>query len=106
MWNVNKNDLSMAEGDYGIQLPVTIEGATLGQGDAIKFVFKKSVDGELVLEKTYSSFDQNTAYLEFTAAESALFPIGTYVYRMDWYQNGVFLCNIIPSAKFKVVNVA
>ena len=107
MWSVNKNDLTMAENDYGIALPVSVDGAEIGQGDAIKFVFKKAVDGELILEKEYTSFDEHGfAYLEFTAAESELFPVGSYVYRLDWYRNGSFLCNIITSAKFKVVNTA
>ena len=54
-WNVTNLNLSMAEGDYGIALPV---------------------------------------------------PVGGYVYCLDWYQNGNFMCNIIPSAQFKVVDKA
>jgi hypothetical protein len=41
-----------------------------------------------------------------TEEESALFPVGVYCYRLDWYQEGTFMCNIIPDAVFKVVDKA
>lgn len=39
MWAVQGVSLQMAEGDYGIQLPVTISGTTLAASDVLKFVF-------------------------------------------------------------------
>ena len=106
MWNVKDKNISMVEGDYGIKLPFTVSGANLAAGDAIKLTFKKSQNGETVLEKNYDTITQNTFDLEFTEAESALFEVGSYVYAIDWYQDGNFLCNIVPLATFKVVDKA
>lgn len=105
MFEANNNDMRMAEGDWGIQLPVTVSGITFSSSDVLSFVFKKKMNGETVLEKDYTPV-QNKVNLMFTEAETELFPVGTYVYKLDWYQNGAFLCNIIPSAFLKVVDKA
>lgn len=94
----------MAEGDWGVELPVTVSGATFAANDSLKIVIK---NGETTLvEKEYTNITQNTVKLELTEAESALLPIGVYVYRLDWYQDGAFMCNIIPVSTFKVVDKA
>ena len=94
----------MAKGDWGVELPVTVSGATFAANDSLKIVIK---NGETTLvEKEYTNITQNTVKLELTEAESALLPIGVYVYRLDWYQDGAFMCNIIPVSTFKVVDKA
>lgn len=104
MWNVSGNSLSMTEGDWGVKLPVTVSGATFAANDSLKIVIK---NGETTLvEKEYTNITQNTVNLELTEAESALLPVGSYVYRLDWYQDGAFMCNIIPISTFKVVDKA
>lgn len=106
MWVVSGQDLKMTEGDYGIQLPITITGATFAQNDEVRLTIKTAVNGETVLEKTFSDIAQNTVNLELTEEESAMMPVGTCVYALDWYQDGAFMCNIIPSANFRVVDKA
>ena len=108
MWDVNDKTekLQMAEGDFGIALPVIIRGTTLTASDTIRFTFKTAVNGELVLEKDFSNPVNNTVQLVFSEAESSLFEVGDYVYSLDWYQSGVFMCNIIRAAIFKVVDKA
>ena len=104
MWVVSGTSLSMAEGDWGVELPVTVSGATFAANDSLKIVIK---NGETTLvEKEYTNITQNTVKLELTEAESALLTIGVYVYRLDWYQDGAFMCNIIPVSTFKVVDKA
>ena len=104
MWVVSGTSLSMAEGDWGVELPVTVSGATFAANDSLKIVIK---NGETTLvEKEYTNITQNTVKLELTEAESALLAIGVYVYRLDWYQDGAFMCNIIPVSTFKVVDKA
>lgn len=94
----------MTEGDWGVKLPVTVSGATFAANDSLKIVIK---NGETTLvEKEYTNITQNTVNLELTEAESALLPVGSYVYRLDWYQDGAFMCNIIPISTFKVVDKA
>ena len=106
MWYVSTTNLQMVEGDYGIALPITINGTTLGATDSIKLTFKDSVNGSVILEKTYSGIAGNTVNLEFTAEESELFSVGSYVYCLDWFQSGSFMCNIVPFSAFKVVEKA
>lgn len=105
-WNVTGQNLSMAEGDYGIALPIEISGVTLGQQDSIKITFKTAVNGDEVFAKEFDGIVDNTISLELTEGESALLPVGSYVYCLDWYQSGNFMCNIIPSASLKVVDKA
>ena len=106
MWQVNAQNITMTEGDYGIQLPVTISGATFVASDSIKITFKDKPNGIAVLEKDFTNIQNNTVSLELTEAESAMFPVGAYVYSLDWYQSGSFMCNIIREATFKVVDKA
>lgn len=106
MWYVQGENLTMAEGDYGLQLPVKIDGTTFAANDSVKFIFKDAPNGNIILEKSFTAIQQNTVNLELSEAESALFPVGTYVYTLDWYEDGNFMCNIIPQAKFMVVDKA
>lgn len=107
MWSVRGVYLEMAEGDYGIALPVTVDGTTLAAGDSLKFTFKTCQNGDVVLEKDYTNIVNNTVELSFTESESAQFAINkTYVYALDWYKNGVFMCNLIPMGTLRVVDKA
>ncbi len=106
MWQVNAQNLTMTEGDFGIQLPVTISGTTFAASDSVKITFKDKPNGDTILEKDFTNIQNNTVNLGLTEAESALFPVGAYVYSLDWYQSGSFMCNIIREATFKVVDKA
>ena len=106
MWVATGNDVSMCEGDFGVELPIKISGATFGASDEILFTLKTAIDGEIILEKSFSNIQENTVYLVLTGEESETIDPGVYVYALDWYQDGVFLCNVIPSAMFRVVNKA
>lgn len=104
-WSVKNTTLSMAEGDWGVALPITVDEVTLTSSDLLKFIFKDQNNGNVILTKEYTPVE-NTVNLSFTEAETALFPVGQYVYSLDWYQSGAFLCNIIPTATLKVVDKA
>ena len=103
MWNVNGQDLKMCEGDWGIQLPIKISGTTLAAADEIKLTVKTAVNGDVVLEKTFADIQNNTVNFELTEDETELLSVGTYYYALDWYQDGAFMCNIIPASLYKVV---
>ena len=96
----------MTEGDFGVELPITMTGPTFTAQDSVKLTVKDSINGNIMLEKEFTNIQQNKISLELTSAESALLPVGIYVYSLDWYQTGHFLCNIIPTAFFKVVDKA
>lgn len=106
MWKVDKSNLSMAEGDYGISLPITINGTTIDSADSVKFIVKTAKNGTEKLVKTFTNIVNNTFDLVLTAEESALLTVGYYVYSLDWYKDGTFECNIIPSASLQVVDKA
>ena len=106
MWVVNGTNLQMAEGDYGISLPITVHGTELGGNDSLNVTIKTRKNGETILEKNYSDIEDNTVELELTQTESAKLPVGVYVYSLDWYQNGIFMCNIVLCSLFKVVDKA
>ena len=77
MWDTKGLTVSMAEGDYGIALPVEIIGTELGEQDSIKLTFKDSANGNEILSKTFDGITGNTVNLELTEEESALFNCGT-----------------------------
>ena len=105
-WEVNGHNVSMAEEDFGVGIPLNLKGMTLGAQDSVKVTFKDKANGTVILEKDFSNIVQNTVEIVLTEEESALFPVGTYVYLVDWYQSGNFMCNIIKSATFRVVDKA
>ena len=104
-WSVKNNNLTMVEGDWGISLPVSVDGVEFAANDMLRFTFKDANNGNELLMKEYAPVD-GTVNLMFTEAESALFPVGSYVYSLDWYQEGAFLCNVTPTAALKVVDKA
>lgn len=105
MWHISGNNLQMAEGDYGLDLPITINGTTLSAADTIKITIKSAKNGSTIIERDMTP-NENTVKLTLTEAESALLPVGCYAYSIDWYQDGNFMCNIIPCADLKVVDKA
>lgn len=95
----------MTEGDFGIQLPVTINGATFAANDSVRLTIKTKPNGDVVLEKEYTDISGGFV-LVLTEAESESLPVGSYTYSMDWYNDGAFMCNIIRSASFRVEDKA
>lgn len=104
-WYVSGNNLQMCEGDFGVELPLTISGTEFTAQDVIRITFKTAKNGDAILTKEYTPTN-GALNIVFTEEESALFPVGSYVYVMDWLQSGSFMCNIINMASFKVVDKA
>lgn len=102
MWRVNGTTIRMSEGDHGIALPVTVTGVTLGSSDSLKYIFKDGKNMNVLLTKNFDTIVSNSVNLELTEAESALFTPGEYVYSLDWYQAGSFMCNLIEVGSFIV----
>lgn len=106
MWAVSNQKLSMVEGDYGIQLPCEIKGITFTASDSIALTIKSAINGDVIISRQFTNIQNNTINIELTEQESALLPVGNYVYLLDWYQDGNFMCNVIPYATFAVVEKA
>ena len=106
MWNTkgkNSTDLIMDEGDYGVEVDVGILGVSISSSDVIKIEVRHVKNGDIVLEKEYTNItSDDTIQLSWTEAETELLTPGTYVYNLDWYQNGVFMCCIVNNSKLQV----
>ena len=106
MWNKkNKNstDLIMDEGDFGVEIDVAILGVSISSADTIRVTVRKEKNGDIVIEKEYTDIgDDDTIQLSWTEAETESLTPGTYVYTLDWYQNGVFMCCIVNNSKLQV----
>lgn len=106
MWIISGENISMTEGDFGIELPITISGVTLGAGDSILFELKSEKNGDVVITEEFINIAGNTVNLVLSEMQSNLLHVGTYVYTLDWYKSGEFMCNIINGARFRVVDKA
>lgn len=102
MWIVSGTGLTMTEGDYGIALPVNLSGFNFIEGDTIRYTFKEVPNAGVILQKDFAA--GGAIGLTFTADESAKFRVGNYVYSVDWFREGSYLCNILAQATFKVVD--
>lgn len=106
MWSVNGQNLTMVEGDWGLSLPLTVSGVDFANNDTVRLTIKDSVNGTTLIEKEYTDISENTVDLNITEEESEKLTVGGYVYSLDWYQDGAFMCNIIPFANLRVVEKA
>lgn len=104
-WDASGNYLTMVEGDYGIELPFSVKGLSLSPVDTLRFTFKERMNGNTILEKSFTP-SENGASLILTEAESELFTVGNYVYSLDWFNNGLFMCNLIECGSFRVLDKA
>ena len=103
MWVVSGREIRMTEGDYGVTLPIAISGVTLGAGDSILFTLKKEFYRDTVFTVEFTNITDNTVNLNLTSAQSEALTVGNYIYNLDWYQSGTFMCNLVNGASFKVV---
>ena len=94
--------ITMTEGDYGLTLPITINGAVFEKNDEIKIIIKENVNGKEIFSKSYKNIENNIINFGFTKKESELLSPKYYVYIMDWYREETFLCNIIKDGKLLV----
>ena len=107
MWAVKGNNIEMTEGDWGVTLPITVSvGATITASDQFKLEILDGHNGNVIISKDYSNISNSTINLALTSAETAKLKPMSYVWRLDWYQAGSFLCSIVPEASFKVVDKA
>ena len=100
--NKGSNKLSMVEGDYGLTLPLIINGITISTDDKLNFYIKKDKNSEKIVDQNYENIENNTINLTFSKEESDRLPIGNYKYAIDWYKQDTFCGNIIKEKDFEV----
>ena len=110
MWIEDKNNptkMTMVEGDYGIVNPIEIEtDETISSSECFEISIYKKINTNPLVIKTYSNIQNKTINFSLTAAESALLPVGSYLYDINWYQGSSFLSCIAAKQKFMVVEKA
>ena len=97
-----RRTITMTEGDYGLDLPIKIIGATFDSNDKVKMIIKTKANGDVLLEKDFENIEENTINFSLTEEESLIFKPLSYVYILDWYRDNEFLCNIVGDGIFKV----
>ena len=103
MWTILAGQtIQMVDGDYGLELPIMINGVTLGGSDEI--MLKIARGNDVLIEKTYGNISDNKVNPVLSEAETALLPVGNYCWGLDWYRDGVFMCNVVARNGFKVVD--
>lgn len=105
MFKIDKKKIEMVEGDFGIDLPITIElenDEVIGENDMFKVSIYKGINGELIVEKSYSLDEENTFNLNLNETESRKLKVGYYKYDLDWYCGNTFMNNIIAKENFVV----
>lgn len=100
--NKGSNKLSMVEGDYGLTLPLIINGITIDKDDKINFYIKKDRNGEKIIDQIYENIVDNTIGLTFSEEESEKLQVGKYRYAIDWYKKDVFNGNLVKEKDFEV----
>ena len=105
------HNIFMSEGDYGVALPFTFSGISIAPQDELKLTIMDPKDDTTIIEKTFiperkpiNGLIQNNSFnLELTLSETGLLKPGSYVYLIDWYQEGHFLCNLLPATRWVVM---
>lgn len=97
--------ITMTEGDFGITLPIeliTEDEETITNDDEFVIKIFKKINTEPLITKTYSNIENDTIEFSMTEQESLLLSVGDYYYDLDWYQNGIFMCNLVRAEGFVV----
>lgn len=104
MINADEDSLNieMVEGDYGIVLPIIIKNEAITSVDKFSIKIFKEVNTEAIIEKEYRNIKENTINFMLTKEDSNKLKPGKYLYDLDWFQNDVFLSNILRKKKFTV----
>lgn len=105
-WSVLNNTIKMTESDFGVALPIELTGMEIAASDTVKLTVKNEVNGEPLLEYSYTNITDGKVNLVISESDSAKLPSGTYFYVLDWCKDGSFMYNIIECGLFKVVDKA
>lgn len=80
MWVCTGQSIQMVEGDFGIELPLSVNGVTFTERDELRIKIARGED--VLITKTFSSITDNTVRLVLSEPDSALLPIGAYQYSL------------------------
>ena len=96
------NGIVMTEGDYGLNLPITIKGGEMYKTDKVTFIIKENSNENVIFTKNFTDIENNTFNFVLSKEDSNKLPVGVYVYSLDWTRGEDFLCNLIEKGLFVV----
>lgn len=108
MIQINGNNISMSETDFGQTIPLGFEGNILST-DVIKFSIKENVYSKELVLKEFKDLQVEDGIcncnLMFTKDETDKLKSGDYLYGIALYRDDKLKCNIVDFAKFEVREV-
>lgn len=96
----SEKQITMTEGDFGIPLPIKINGTEILEDDVISF--KILDEKNEIIKKEYTNINNNQFDFTLTHEESNKLKPGFYYYIIDLYKNDEFMNNIIKNEPFIV----
>ena len=104
MWKIDKKNIRMNEGDFGLKLPMTITNVL--ETDDLMFNIK-GCDGSDVLSKELTYNSETKKYeLEFTEEESNKLEKKRYRYSILQLRDGELQNTIVTDLTFEVISGA
>lgn len=86
------NNISFNRGDT-VNLYIQCNDYDFKEGDSLKLMVEK--DGELIIEKTFTTVENNIIYIELTSCETKDMPLGVYNYSLfAFYEKDLVSCII------------
>ena len=98
-----KKTFILDNGDYGIGVAIKIQNFEFLEGDTLIFTIRRrNLDREVILQKEFSEFNENSVLLLITEQDAELLKEAIYSYELEIYRNGSFLLTITQNQDFIV----
>lgn len=86
------NNISFNRGDT-VNLYIQCNDYDFKEGDSLKLIVEK--ESELIIEKTFTTVENNIIYIELTSSETKDMPLGDYNYSLfAFYEKDLVSCVI------------
>lgn len=101
MFKIDKKNIQMNEGDYGIKLPITITNVL--ETDDLKFVIKKLDNTEVLTKKLIYNTETKKFEFELTKDDSNKLAKNNYLYSILQLRNETLKNTIVSNLSYNVV---
>lgn len=94
--DIRGKDIFMTRGDSE-SIGVHLNGYTLAEGDKVEMTVRQSLRGEVLLHKTVTEFQDNTALISILPEDTSELEFGSYVYDIQLTFGGSVKTIVTPS---------
>ncbi len=95
MLEIMNKTITMYEGDFGSNLLFNFTGGEIEENDVVKFIIKKAVNEDVLIEKEYSRIKENRIVLTFTNEDAKKLKKGSYIWGIKLYRGNRLVDTII-----------